>query len=123
MPARRAPGVARHLAAAEFGAGVFFDPGRPAAGGGPVAMHDRQCRQPRPAARRRGLVRRQYGREPDGVWFAPGRVNLMGGPDYTETFVLPVTLGAGVCASRRLAAATAGISLVSRQADTEPIEL
>ena len=26
MPARRAPGVARHLAAAEFGAGVFFDP-------------------------------------------------------------------------------------------------
>ena len=25
-PARRAPGVARHLAAAEFGAGVFFDP-------------------------------------------------------------------------------------------------
>jgi UDPglucose--hexose-1-phosphate uridylyltransferase len=26
VPARRAPGVARHLAAAEFGAGVFFDP-------------------------------------------------------------------------------------------------
>jgi UDPglucose--hexose-1-phosphate uridylyltransferase len=26
MPTRRAPGVARHLAAAEFGAGVFFDP-------------------------------------------------------------------------------------------------
>ena len=25
-PALRAPGVARHLAAAEFGAGVFFDP-------------------------------------------------------------------------------------------------
>ena len=25
-PVRRAPGVTRHLAAAEFGAGVFFDP-------------------------------------------------------------------------------------------------
>ena len=25
-PALRAPGVQRHLAAAEFGAGVFFDP-------------------------------------------------------------------------------------------------
>jgi len=25
-PALRAPGVVRHLAAAEFGAGVFFDP-------------------------------------------------------------------------------------------------
>ena len=25
-PVRRAPGVIRHLAAAEFGAGLFFDP-------------------------------------------------------------------------------------------------
>jgi galactokinase len=40
-----------------------------------------------------------YGREPDGVWFAPGRVNLMGGPDYTEGFVLPFALGAGVTAT------------------------
>jgi galactokinase len=40
-----------------------------------------------------------YGREPDGTWFAPGRVNLMGGPDYTEGFVLPFALGAGVTAT------------------------
>ena len=40
-----------------------------------------------------------YGREPDGVWFAPGRVNLMGGPDYIEGFVLPFALGAGVTAT------------------------
>jgi galactokinase len=46
-----------------------------------------------------------YGREPDGLWFAPGRVNLMGGrvnlmgPDYTEAFVLPFALGAGVTAA------------------------
>jgi galactokinase len=63
-----------------------------------------------------------YGREPDGTWFAPGRVNLMGGPDYTEGFVLPFALGAGVTATaarrndRRLA-------LASRQQPAEPIVL
>jgi galactokinase len=69
-----------------------------------------------------GLFARQYGREPDGVWFAPGRVNLMGGPDYTETFVLPVTLGTGVraAASRR---GDGRLSLVSRQAGGEPVVL
>jgi galactokinase len=69
-----------------------------------------------------GLFSRQYGREPDGVWFAPGRVNLMGGPDYTETFVLPVTLGTGVCAaaSRR---SDGRLALVSRQAGGEPVVL
>jgi galactokinase len=69
-----------------------------------------------------GWFARQYGREPDGSWFAPGRVNLMGGPDYTETFVLPFALGAGVGA----AAARRGdgrIALVSRQAHEEPIVL
>jgi galactokinase len=73
---------------------------------------------------------KSYGREPDGTWFAPGRVNLMGGPDYTEGFVLPFALGAGVTV------AAAGrkdrrIALTSRQQDrqqdtqqdTEPIEL
>ncbi len=65
---------------------------------------------------------RQYGREPEGSWFAPGRVNLMGGPDYTETFVLPVTLGTGVfaAASRR---ADGRIALVSRQEGGEPVVL
>jgi len=41
----------------------------------------------------------RYTRKPEGVWFAPGRVNLMGGPDYTEGFVLPFALGAGVTAA------------------------
>jgi galactokinase len=64
----------------------------------------------------------QYGREPDGIWFAPGRVNLMGGPDYTEGFVLPFTLGAGVtaAAARR---SDRRIALVSRQAGGEPVRL
>ena len=64
----------------------------------------------------------RYGREPEGVWFAPGRVNLIGGPDYNEVFVLPFALGAGVtaAAARR---SDRRIALVSRQAGGEPVRL
>jgi galactokinase len=63
-----------------------------------------------------------YGREPDGTWFAPGRVNLMGGPDYTEGFVLPFALGAGVtaAAARR---PDRRIALISRQQRTGQVLL
>ena len=38
--------------------------------------------------------REAFDREPDGVWSAPGRVNLIGEhTDYNEGFVLPVALG------------------------------
>ena len=69
-----------------------------------------------------GWFARQYGREPDGIWFAPGRVNLMGGPDYNEVFVLPFALGAGVyaAASRR---SDGRIALASRQAGDEQVVL
>ncbi|HTX25999.1 MAG TPA: galactokinase [Streptosporangiaceae bacterium] len=65
---------------------------------------------------------RWYGREPEGVWFAPGRVNLIGGPDYNEVFVLPFALGSGVsaAAARR---SDRHIGLVSRQAGGEPVLL
>ena len=65
---------------------------------------------------------RQYGREPEGVWFAPGRINLIGGPDYTEMFVLPFALGHGVfaAAARR---PDRRIALTSRQAGGEPVVL
>ena len=61
-----------------------------------------------------GWFARHYGREPDGIWFAPGRVNLLGGPDYNEVFVLPFALGAGVyaAASRRC---DGRIAMASRQ--------
>jgi galactokinase len=39
----------------------------------------------------------RYGRQPDGVWFAPGRVNLIGEhTDYNQGLVLPFALDAGV---------------------------
>ena len=65
---------------------------------------------------------RRYGREPEGAWFAPGRVNLIGGPDYNEVFVLPFALGTGVsaAASRR---PDGQIALVSRQAGGDPVLL
>ncbi len=64
----------------------------------------------------------RYGREPDGTWFAPGRVNLLGGPDYNEVFVLPFALGAGVSAAagRR---PDGRIVLTSRQAAGDPVPL
>ena len=67
-----------------------------------------------------GWFARCYGREPEGIWFAPGRVNLLGGPDYNEVFVLPFALGAGVyaAASRR---SDGRIALASRQADGDPV--
>ena len=65
----------------------------------------------RPAARvaadRRALADRAarwfrecYGHGPEGVWFAPGRVNLVGEhTDYNEGWVLPFALGQGVAAA------------------------
>lgn len=49
------------------------------------------------ASRAAAGFRARYGVEPDGVWFAPGRANLIGEhTDYTGGFVLPFALGSGV---------------------------
>jgi galactokinase len=38
-----------------------------------------------------------YGTEPDGIWHAPGRVNLIGEhTDYNDGFALPFAIGSGV---------------------------
>jgi galactokinase len=65
------------------------------------------------------LFAAHYGHPPEGLWFAPGRVNLMGGPDYTQGFVLPFAIPAGVTAA---AARRPGqrITLVSQQAGEQP---
>jgi galactokinase len=48
--------------------------------------------------------RARAGRAPEGVWFAPGRVNLIGEhTDYSDGFVLPIAIDRGVlvAAARR----------------------
>jgi galactokinase len=61
------------------------------------------------------LFSERYGSWPQGVWYAPGRVNLIGEhTDYNDGFALPFALDAGIC----VAAARQGgdtISLASRQ--------
>jgi galactokinase len=48
-------------------------------------------------ARLAEAFRRRAGRVPEGVWFAPGRVNLIGEhTDYSDGFVLPVAIDRGV---------------------------
>jgi galactokinase len=81
-----------------------------------VAIRVTPAGPPEPAA----WFAETYGREPDGIWFAPGRVNLMGGPDYTEGYVLPFALdvGVAVAAARR---PDRSITLVSRQQGTGPV--
>jgi galactokinase len=65
---------------------------------------------------------RRYGYAPEGEWFAPGRVNLMGGPDYNEVLVLPFALGAGVsaAAARR---SDGQLTVSSRHAGGGPVAL
>ena len=77
--------------------------------------------QPAAAGTARYFAER-FGYPPHGTWFAPGRVNLLGGPDYNEVFVLPFALSAGVfaAASRR---SDRRIALTSRQAGGEPVLL
>ncbi len=66
------------------------------------------------------LFAERYGREPEGVWRAPGRVNFIGEhTDYNEGFALPFAIGAGVC----VAAATRedGVLAVSSRQQGEAV--
>jgi galactokinase len=73
--------------------------------------------------RAEALFRERFGGEPDGVWLAPGRANLMGEhTDYNEGFVLPFALGQGVtaAASRR---AGRRLTVCSRQEPGDTVEV
>ncbi len=65
----------------------------------------------------------RYGAQPEGVWRAPGRVNLIGEhTDYNDGFALPFAIAAGVC----VAASARGdgiLALTSRQQGAAVIEV
>jgi galactokinase len=62
-----------------------------------------------------------YQRPPEGVWHAPGRVNVIGEhTDYNEGFVLPFALRRGVCAAAARRPDRV-LELRSRQAPDGPV--
>ena len=53
-----------------------------------------------------GLFDETFGGKPDGYWWAPGRVNLIGEhTDYNDGYVLPLALPQGIIAAARLSRA------------------
>jgi galactokinase len=53
-----------------------------------------------------GLFDETFGGKPDGYWWAPGRVNLVGEhTDYNDGYVLPLALPQGIIAAARLSGA------------------
>ncbi len=69
------------------------------------------------------LFSSRFGGQPDGVWLAPGRANLMGEhTDYNDGYVLPFALGQGVTAA---AAARPGrqLTLCSRQEPAAAVQI
>ncbi len=72
------------------------------------------------------LFRSRFGGEPDGVWLAPGRANLMGEhTDYNDGFVLPFALGQGVtaAAARPPGPGRRRLALCSRQEPADMVEV
>src|SRR6516164_11166854 len=72
----------------------------PPSGAPPARRPAREARETRGTAlaeRAAGQFRAWHGAEPEGVWHAPGRANLIGEhTDYNEGWVLPFALDRGV---------------------------
>lgn len=72
----------------------------------------------------RALFTDLTGREPDGLWSAPGRVNLIGEhTDYNDGFVLPFAIPQRTVAAVALRADDRGRVLVGSTFADEPVEV
>ena len=72
------------------------------------------------------LFRSRFGGEPDGVWLAPGRANLMGEhTDYNDGYVLPFALSQSVtaAAARRDGPGSRRLTLCSRQEPAAAVQI
>ena len=86
-----------------FGAGVRVEGDVRADRAAPGRRRGGAARMTAPADRVAAAFAEAFGGEPDGRWWAPGRVNLIGEhTDYNEGFVLPLALQQGVAAAARV---------------------
>jgi galactokinase len=71
----------------------------------------------------RDLFVAEFGRPPEGLWAAPGRVNLIGEhTDYNDGFALPVALPLRTVAAIGRASGGGRLRLESRQASGQPAQ-
>jgi galactokinase len=79
--------------------------------------------KPAPVGEAREWFAQHYGEPPEGVWRAPGRVNIIGEhTDYNEGFVMPMALREGVTVSAASRSDNC-LVLMSRQAGLAAVEL
>jgi len=77
-----------------------------------------------PAQRAAAEFTEAFGGKPDGTWWAPGRVNLIGEhTDYNDGFVLPLALEFGVAAAARVADRPVLRARSLQQGETVELEL
>ena len=117
----RAPGKMKYLAGSESGMGAFITDTNPE----DVAEQLRTRGRGRVSAAERAAqaFAERFGTAPEGVWAAPGRVNVIGEhTDYNDGFVLPVALPHTTRAA--VARRTDGrVALASLQGDGAVVEL
>ena len=121
---RRAPGKLKYLAGSESGMGVFITDTNPEDIAEQLRSRGRRVNDDEAAASgAHAAFAERFGGPPEGVWAAPGRVNVIGEhTDYNDGYVLPVALPHTTRAA--VARRTDGrLAFASLQGDGDVVEL